>query len=448
MATGTIQGTFGWSNEPLARGMREAEALAARGASNVSKKFESLFKRSPGRRAELAVSGLVSDLTTGNLAGAVTNFGERLSGLGLAAGVGIGAGIALFVKMREQILEANKAESALRGELAKPVSLQGGLNPEGITQQIEAIEKTTAEFATKSDTIGQKLKNLGRDVALSFVSGRSGTSGVSALGDQAEIAAGVKRESDLSTARANAELRIVEARRTGLTLSEREGELQKIALEAQQKRSKLFLDRSLTRPGRSMVDLFKSAAAISLDEKLSKDVVNQKLHIKDSEEASKQFEGAYQQSRKSVSQRLSESIETTREAKNREYFMRQSQPKPDQWDSFFGGEDPDYPKGKSMAVEMIKRGRKSAQDFYGKGPLSGLERGKFGNQLFDQPGMDIANFGRGDLRNFHSSTPLPLGDIPSRSDQSAEGGGKGGGDVVGAVKEAVGKLQQLIDIWR
>lgn len=165
-SAGTIQGSFGWDNNPLLQGMDEADGIVTRGAAKIERRlagaqrgFQSLFKRTPGRRAELALSNLAGSLAGGDIAGAVTSFSTRLSGLGLAAGVGIGVAVTLFEKFHKQIEETKASHEALLVEMQRhPLSKIASLSSEGMGQAIETREKLLEDLRQKSEhTFGSEL---------------------------------------------------------------------------------------------------------------------------------------------------------------------------------------------------------------------------------------------------------------------------------------------------
>lgn len=153
-----IQGQFGWDNSPFVNAMADAEKIAQKGATNVQNKFLSIFKRSPNMRAERAFSGLAQSLASGDIAGGIESITARMTGLGLIAGVAIGAGVAIFIKFKEQIDAAREASEALEAQLIKrPTSNVAKLSGEGIQQElqtrqklIEDAEKKNAESGTAS----------------------------------------------------------------------------------------------------------------------------------------------------------------------------------------------------------------------------------------------------------------------------------------------------------
>lgn len=145
-----IQGEFGWSNSPLIQGMGEAEVIAGRGAAKVQNKFLDIFKRSPNMRAERAFSGLFQSIASGDIAGGIEALSSRMTGLGIIAGVAIGAGVAIFEKLREKIVATKEAQAALEQELTKhPVSNVLNLSTQGMERAIEIRQKLADDLRKK-----------------------------------------------------------------------------------------------------------------------------------------------------------------------------------------------------------------------------------------------------------------------------------------------------------
>lgn len=167
---GTIQGTFGWDNAPFVNAMNEAEKIAQKGASNVQNKFLSIFKRSPNMRAERAFSGLAQSLASGDIAGGIESITARMTGLGVVAGVAIGAGVAIFMKFKEQIDAAKEAHAQLEQEMLKrPISVVTKLSSEGMEQALQKREQLADEVRKKTEAsatasqgmqIAQNVANL------------------------------------------------------------------------------------------------------------------------------------------------------------------------------------------------------------------------------------------------------------------------------------------------
>src|SRR6476661_8224839 len=87
------------------RAMREADQDVNNLVNNTRRKasqaqggLTGMFRRTPERRAERAIAGLGTALMTGDPATGIMAFTEKLSGLGLAAGIGVGAAVGYLIK--------------------------------------------------------------------------------------------------------------------------------------------------------------------------------------------------------------------------------------------------------------------------------------------------------------------------------------------------------------
>lgn len=149
-----IGATLSLNNSDFNRKIEESERRAATFAGRAQAKFEGLFKRTPGRRSERAISGLIGDLSGGDLATAVSNFGGKITGLGLGMGVALGAGIELFNKIRESVKETDIATRNLNNTFAL---LGGNRGPEQIAKDIKTIHDQTSELSDKSSGTTSKV---------------------------------------------------------------------------------------------------------------------------------------------------------------------------------------------------------------------------------------------------------------------------------------------------
>lgn len=123
---------------PFTRTLERAEKRAATFSSKVERNFIGIFKRDPSQRAENAVSNLIGDITGGNTARGLAQFAGRISGLGIIAGVGIGAAIDVFDKLRSSVLEVREAQNQLDKQMSKPLNLT---SIEGLTTAIDNLQK-------------------------------------------------------------------------------------------------------------------------------------------------------------------------------------------------------------------------------------------------------------------------------------------------------------------
>jgi hypothetical protein len=267
------------------------------GASKSAQTFEGrlagLFKRDPTAKAQRAFTGLAADLSSGNVAQGVAGFASRMSSLGLAAGVGIGAAIGIFQKFRGQAQETEKAISAVNKELAKPLSAQIGLGASALSDSIEAGNKALDNLIEKRRTIGSKLAEAGQieferqretrleptapipDTGLwsrireqfrqagELEMQRQGTMKPppGTIEDRFRTNAQVQAEFEerlrkSSSARADSEVKAVEAKIKGLTTSELDAKLALNALGAEKERSAIILQESQrrVRPGTDQLE--------------------------------------------------------------------------------------------------------------------------------------------------------------------------------------------------
>src|SRR4051794_24376647 len=97
-AVARLESTLAFNDIAFTQGIERAEKRAQTFSGRVEGTFQNLFKRTPGRRAERAIGNLLGDISTGNAAQGIAQFAGRLTGLGLAAGVGIGVAVELFSK--------------------------------------------------------------------------------------------------------------------------------------------------------------------------------------------------------------------------------------------------------------------------------------------------------------------------------------------------------------
>jgi hypothetical protein len=127
-------------------------------AQGFSGRIEGLFKRNPGRRAETAISGMLTDLSSGNIQGAITSISEKVGGLGLAAGVGVSAMIGVFMKAQEQMESVDKAVLKIRNDLARPLPAIAALGSEGISKEIDTTRDHLLDVATQRQGWFQQVR--------------------------------------------------------------------------------------------------------------------------------------------------------------------------------------------------------------------------------------------------------------------------------------------------
>lgn len=204
--------------------------MEARGKS-FSDRLTGLFKRASGSevgeiRAERALSGFVSQLTTGNIPGAIESITYRLSGLGLAAGVGIGAAAIAFAQIKKALHETHEASMELDKQLAKPIGAEAGTA--SIRADIQATVKAYDDLITKAKT---PFATAGRGV-MSFIE-QGATFGASSGRDRTQeitdqLAKSLGRVRAELAFEADAEQKLVDIRRMELTISQDQAAIEKI----------------------------------------------------------------------------------------------------------------------------------------------------------------------------------------------------------------------------
>jgi hypothetical protein len=207
-------------------------------AERRSRGFEStiagLFRRSPTARAERAFTALAAGLSTGSVAAGVQTFAASLSGLGLAAGVGIGAAIAIFGKFREQVAATDQATRKLGNQLAL---LGGTRGPEQLESQFNSVLATTEDLIQKSSTVGNRLSNF-LDKTINPL---LGTSTRGRGGDQSNlITAGLQAAGRLLSQRADAEEGILNIQRESLSVSSSQAKLSELELQNEIKKTQIL----------------------------------------------------------------------------------------------------------------------------------------------------------------------------------------------------------------
>lgn len=291
---------FGANLAPLKRDLNEAQAIARNAANNINRTtgrggVADLFRRTPERRAERAFGALGASLATGDVATGLMAFGERLTGLGLAAGIGIGAAIGFIQSLSKEIKEADDATAKLHEELGKPIDVLGGLGAGEISKQIEALQKAGDENA-------EHTKGFMHGARKFFAGPLLGSAAEMDKGEQKDAADFAKRQADLSKLRADAEQKAANIKLQAVTSSEREATLAKIATEAEEKRAKLRLER------KDDPNLAKSLAAVTTEEKAARLEVEKKYKSKADELALEQKIQALKTSGKTPAQQHAEEL--------------------------------------------------------------------------------------------------------------------------------------------
>lgn len=272
----TIQGTFGWTvdNPALIAGMRQSEAIATRGATNIQAKIAGLFKRDPEQRAENAIGRFIRSAAQGDIAGGIEGLTGAMSAFGLAAGVGIGAAIGLFIKFKGEIDATRKAHDALAEEInRRPLNIVTKLSDEGMAQALDRRQKLIADAAEKGKkTFGSELAEAGKSVLPFFFGGKKEEGRERMEQVEAENAA-ISENKDIMIARANLAMEMVRIEGMRLSGHEKEAAIAKIMLDAEQKRTALASsgitkeafdigDEAISRNAEQMIDAEQARAAI------------------------------------------------------------------------------------------------------------------------------------------------------------------------------------------
>lgn len=181
-----IESALAFNDVQFTQGIERAEKRAQTFAGRVETSFQGLFKRTPGRRAERAIGNLLGDISTGNAAQGIAQFAGRLSGLGLAAGVGIGVAVELFSKLTESVKEVRVAHDELDRQMSRPLNLTS----------IEGLGHAIDNLRAKQDTFTHGFTNY-----LSDIAHQQGARGLTDLGktsieEEKEINAAIQKRQD------------------------------------------------------------------------------------------------------------------------------------------------------------------------------------------------------------------------------------------------------------
>src|ERR1041384_3804730 len=150
-----------WNDVDLQSGIRASEnKLQA-----FQSKAQRLFRRDPSHRAETAISGFLADLSTGNVEGAITGISSRLTGLGLAAGVGLGIAAVLIHKAKDELDAMDKSVEKVQADLTRPLPVDSALGGEGIHKEIESVSRDLEDLAKKRLGFFQRTREAGASAA-------------------------------------------------------------------------------------------------------------------------------------------------------------------------------------------------------------------------------------------------------------------------------------------
>lgn len=239
--SGTIQASFGWDNSPVIAGMREAESVVTRGSSSIQSKFGQIFKRSPNMRAERAISGALQSFAAGDVAGGIQDITSRMTGLGLVAGIAIGAGVAIFEKFREQIVQTRQAHEALQDELTKrPISSITSLSSEGMEHSLQGRSKLIEDLQAKqSKSFGSELLAGLSATGDTLFKGGLSSGEKERVGAQHDLNQANAEQKTIMMAQADLAAKIVSIKKQEIDGDEHGAKMAKIMLETQQQQAAL-----------------------------------------------------------------------------------------------------------------------------------------------------------------------------------------------------------------
>lgn len=207
-AVARLESTLAFNDTNFTQGIERAEKRAQTFAGRVEAQFMGLFRRAPGRKAEKALTGFITDLATGGVSQGIFSLASRFTGLGLAAGVGVGVAVELFGKLHDQIKTVKTDSESLRLEMLKPISLIGGLSPEGIDQQAAVLKTKYDKIIDDHKGFMQTLTNLFRD---QDVNADFGTTGIKDTRQEQEA---LDRIHQIQRERGRVEVELAQAKRT------------------------------------------------------------------------------------------------------------------------------------------------------------------------------------------------------------------------------------------
>lgn len=227
-----IESALGFNDAEFTNGIARAEKRAQTFAGRVETSFQGLFRRTPGRKAEKALTGFITDLTTGSVSQGIFSLANRFTGLGLVAGVGLGVAVEVGQKLLETMKATDDASRKLFGSLA---GLGGAKGPEQIKKQFQDINEQTRLIVETSSSVTGKLVSAGsglmgliegkpsqrnKNIAQSIMAGFRGQGKLLEQGNQSEFADEFAKE-------------------RSVTAGSREGDIAKIKLALARKKSSI-----------------------------------------------------------------------------------------------------------------------------------------------------------------------------------------------------------------
>jgi hypothetical protein len=187
------------------------------------------FKRDIEKRTELAFSRFASDIVKGDLGGAFEHITGRVSHLGLAMGIAIGAGTAVVVELTRQIRETAVAYGDLEARLQRPIA---GLGLEGIKKELAAVDQLTTEYGKKLTSFGSGFRRLLVGLGIGKL-----PEGEKLPED--ELRAGFARQNQLDQARVGAESELLDIKERAQSISEEDAAIAKTELDAKEKSNEI-----------------------------------------------------------------------------------------------------------------------------------------------------------------------------------------------------------------
>lgn len=243
--------TLNLDASPFRQELGNTEQVVNNGAARMQSRFASIFKRSPNMRAERALQGLFQSLAQGDIAGGIESIAHRMTGLGLAAAIGIGAGVAIFVKFKEQIDATRKAHEVLQAEIRKPLSIVTSLSSEGMEQALQSRKKLEEDLTEKSGKrFGSEIKEAFQSIVAADLPGSDANpgdaSGRRRLGIEQDLNKSIAQRKEIMMAQSDLAVSLLGIRRQELGGDERQAHIAKIVLETEQARAALK-EKGLTR---------------------------------------------------------------------------------------------------------------------------------------------------------------------------------------------------------
>jgi chorismate mutase len=134
-------------NSQFLQGISQADAAQRRFAGSWEANVGRVFRRSPFARAERALGEFAANLSAGNIGGAVTALGSRITGFGIGAALAFTAAAASFKKLIDGAKEAGSVFRTVNAEVGKPFPVGEGLGP-AVEKDIKLLEALQGRRST------------------------------------------------------------------------------------------------------------------------------------------------------------------------------------------------------------------------------------------------------------------------------------------------------------